>query len=492
MKKLLLSSILMFGTLISSAQADCDNAEVISGNGTITSPAIFGTYVISCDQTNADTATAPAAGNWYSYTPTQAGIVTLSSDLPANIAPNSVDTRVSVWSGTCAALVCEGGSDDISATNYLTTFSFDALAGVTYYIQWDDRWDAGGFDFSFTFTPVSCFPVSVFNASTNIATTSITLNWDASSSAPANYDVEYGPVGFVQGSGSTVFTNTNSANLTGLTASTVYDFYVRSNCGTSQSTWSAVNSFSTAKILPYASGFDNDASLAGWSTFGNGAYGLSAIANAANSQSPSYYWIFNNTVGTASNNWLYTPAVSLQAGEQVTISFWERNATANGNRSLRVTVGSSNSVEGQTTQIYSNAALLNNVYAQITTPVWTAPSTGIYYFGFNDNSAAATTAAATTMRFDTVNITSVLGTNDFLSSNFSVFPNPVKNVINFSNNANAVVSLVEMTDLNGRVIKSQKVNATEGQISVSDLATGMYMMKITTDQGVAVKKIVKQ
>ena len=154
-------------------------------------------------------------------------------------------------------------------------------------------------------------------------------------------------------------------------------------------------------------------------------------------------------------------------------------------------VGSSASVGGQTTQIYSNAALLNNAFTQITTPVWTAPSTGIYYFGFNDNSAAATTAS-TTMRLDTVSMTSVLGTNDFLSSNFSVFPNPVKNVINFSNDANAVVSLVEMTDLNGRVIKSQKVNATEGQISVSDLATGMYMMKITTDQGVAVKKIVKQ
>jgi hypothetical protein len=49
-----------------------------------------------------------------------------------------------------------------------------------------------------------------------------------------------------------------------------------------------------------------------------------------------------------------------------------------------------------------------------------------------------------------------------------------------------------MTDINGRVIKSLKVNATEGQISVSDLATGMYMMKITTDQGVVNKKILKQ
>jgi hypothetical protein len=489
MKKLLLSSILFLVSLFSFAQGDsCDNAIPITGDGIITASAISGAYIISCDQVNPDTATAPVAGNWYTFTPTANGIVDLTSNLPANVAPNSVDTRVSIWSGTCATLTCLAGNDDISGANYLSTVSFAATIGTTYYIQWDDRWDAAGFDFEFTFTPVSCFPVSVINLPTNIATSSITLNWDASTSAPASYDVEYGPLGFTQGSGTTVSTSTNSISLTGLTVSTVYDFYVRSNCGTSQSTWSAVNSFSTAKVLPYASGFDNTSSLIGWSTFGNGAYGLSAIANATLSQSPSYYWIMNNTVGAVSNNWLFTPAVSLQAGEQVTATFWLRCGTT---RSLRFTVGNASTPAAQTTQIWANNALLLTSYAQQTTPVFTAPSAGIYYFAFNDISVAAAGTAAT-LRLDTVSMTSVLGTNDFLSSNFSVFPNPVKNVINFSNDANAVVSLVEMTDLNGRVIKSQKVNATEGQISVSDLATGMYMMKITTDQGVAVKKIVKQ
>jgi hypothetical protein len=92
---------------------------------------------------------------------------------------------------------------------------------------------------------------------------------------------------------------------------------------------------------------------------------------------------------------------------------------------------------------------------------------------------------------DSINFSSVLGTNDYLTSKFSVYPNPVSNIINFSNEANAVVSTIEMSDLNGRVVKTVNVNATEGQVSVSDLATGIYMMKITTDQGVAIKKIVK-
>jgi hypothetical protein len=49
-----------------------------------------------------------------------------------------------------------------------------------------------------------------------------------------------------------------------------------------------------------------------------------------------------------------------------------------------------------------------------------------------------------------------------------------------------------MLDLNGRIVKSVKVNATEGQFSISDLATGIYMMKISTDIGIATKKIIKE
>ena len=133
---------------------------------------------------------------------------------------------------------------------------------------------------------------------------------------------------------------------------------------------------------------------------------------------------------------------------------------------------------------------VGTTWTQVTVPAYTAPAAGAYYFGFNDNSAATPTAV--NMRLDSFSFTSVLGTNDYLTSKFAVYPNPANNVVNFSNDVNAVVSTVAMADLNGRVVKSTTVNATEGNISISDLATGIYMMTITTDQGVAVKKIVKQ
>ena len=77
-------------------------------------------------------------------------------------------------------------------------------------------------------------------------------------------------------------------------------------------------------------------------------------------------------------------------------------------------------------------------------------------------------------------------------ANFSVYPNPAKNVINISNTMNVTVNDVVLTDLNGRVVKSQKVNAIEVQVNVADLATGIYMMNVTTDQGNITKKIIKE
>ncbi len=123
----------------------------------------------------------------------------------------------------------------------------------------------------------------------------------------------------------------------------------------------------------------------------------------------------------------------------------------------------------------------------------------IDWVSFSGNTTASPNTSSATMVLDNLLVKAsstdtLLGveTIELADNSFSVYPNPSTNVINFSNTASAVVSTIEMTDMNGRVVKSLKVNATEGQLSVVDLASGIYMMKINTDQGVAVKKIVKQ
>lgn len=87
---------------------------------------------------------------------------------------------------------------------------------------------------------------------------SATLSWTETGSA-TSWDIEYGPAGFTQGQGTVVATSSNPFTLTGLSASTNYDAYVRANCGGAVSYWSLPTRFATLcgpALIPYMENFD--------------------------------------------------------------------------------------------------------------------------------------------------------------------------------------------------------------------------------------------
>ncbi len=108
----------------------------------------------------------------------------------------------------------------------------------------------------------SCIKPNQLSAS-NMTTNSADLSWNERGTATA-WNIEYGPSGFTPGTGTGTVVNatTNPYTLTGLSASTTYDFYVQSNCGGGDlSDWSARASFDTecdaAIALPYVQNFDS-------------------------------------------------------------------------------------------------------------------------------------------------------------------------------------------------------------------------------------------
>ena len=81
-----------------------------------------------------------------------------------------------------------------------------------------------------------------------IGDTSVNLSWSNPTGA-TQWEIEYGPTGFTQGTGTLVTgVNTNNAyTLNGLTAATTYDFYVRPICGLDNvGPWSDFETFTTA------------------------------------------------------------------------------------------------------------------------------------------------------------------------------------------------------------------------------------------------------
>jgi hypothetical protein len=96
--------------------------------------------------------------------------------------------------------------------------------------------------------------------------------------------------------------------------------------------------------------------------------------------------------------------------------------------------------------------------------------------------------------FDDVTFTTggTAGVNENLLASLSVFPNPATDVINVTNAENILVNGITVTDLNGRTVKTAKFDGVaNASISISDLASGIYMMTVSSDKGSMTKKIVK-
>lgn len=141
MKKITLIIILLFVVIV-EAQNTCNTAvAVLSGITTVAT--IDGTdgVTLACSGTGNAT-----AAEWFTYTPTNNYTVTITTDLPINTGQ---DTRFHVYTGSCGSLICHSGDDD-SGAGFLSTATFNALSGVTYYIAFDNRWESNGFDFQLT------------------------------------------------------------------------------------------------------------------------------------------------------------------------------------------------------------------------------------------------------------------------------------------------------------------------------------------------------
>lgn len=204
MKRILLILIVMgfvpitsFGQDSSNTCLEADSATPISSAGVFTVLSVDGTAPIPVCPDNTNTA---SNGEWYRYTPSADYFVTVSSNLTQN---GSKDTRLHIYSGNCANLQCVVGNDD-NGSNFLSTASFSAQAGETYYIAWDNYWNVDTFDFELieesTAPTVSFTTASVSAPGTDrgavdmngdflddivsISSSSITVNYQQSDGSP--------------------------------------------------------------------------------------------------------------------------------------------------------------------------------------------------------------------------------------------------------------------------------------------------------------------
>ena len=122
----------------------------------------------------------------------------------------------------------------------------NGLADLNFYVD----------NFQIRQTP-SCLEPTLLTVNT-ITANSATLGWTELGTA-STWEIEYGPAGFVSGTGTLVPASTNPFVLNGLTSNTSYDFYVRTVCGATQlSYWAGPMAFKTKcnDLTDYVENFD--------------------------------------------------------------------------------------------------------------------------------------------------------------------------------------------------------------------------------------------
>jgi hypothetical protein len=194
-----------------------------------------------------------------------------------------------------------------------------------------------------------------------------------------------------------------------------------------------------------------------------------------------------NATFPTNDDWLISPQITLAASEN-TVSFWAKSCDATyAAEEFQVFVSTSTTAVANFVALSAVEMTLFGVYNEYTYDLSAYNGQAVYIaircvsadqFGFMVDDFSVTTNA--------------LGVNESLANKFSTYPNPVDNVINVSNNYNVVLTDVNITDINGRIVKTLNVNnLSEVQMNVSDLNSGVYFMNINTDSGKVVKKFIK-
>jgi hypothetical protein len=83
----------------------------------------------------------------------------------------------------------------------------------------------------------------------------------------------------------------------------------------------------------------------------------------------------------------------------------------------------------------------------------------------------------------------ILSNNDFSADNFSVYPNPVRDVLNIQT-TNTVDSVV-VYDVLGKVVLSVQPDAISPRINMSELSSGAYMVNVTINGASKTVKVIK-
>ena len=183
----------------------------------------------------------------------------------AGLCPDGTDYAYTFATVVPTGMIDLGGKMNLSSSwnSALTPFTITTPGDYVLFFFWANDGSAGtqppaAVDNVMLYVNSCPWPENI--VSTAATPNSLTIDW-TDAAAAASWQIEYGPRGFVQGTGTIVSATDHPVTINGLTSQTTYDVYVRPICSTTDTgMWSPCASFATS-LCDNATIVDNFSSI---------------------------------------------------------------------------------------------------------------------------------------------------------------------------------------------------------------------------------------
>ncbi len=358
-------------------------------------------------------------------------------------------------------------------------------------------------DFALELSPTCPSPDGV--TFTSVISDSVTFTVQANATA-SDFDVEYGPQGFVPGQGILISDVSNPVTIGELMGNTEYEVYVRANCEDEESVWKGPYSFvtpCTAFAVPtVVEGFEQAGSLPEcWSVTtvsGSTSWAQTTPTGAGDIPNAHAGTRAMTKVYTNSDALLFTPPLDYSAiGEPTRINTWlYRHHSAANNDRYRFYVNTSASLTGATEigQIFLKTTLAPVVSERgwyqytidIPETMHGEPIVYVIIRGTTENGSSSYTLGIDEFGIE---MAPELSTPALGASAFKAYPNPVTDVLNFETARN--ITSVRVHSLLGQQV-IELTSASITSVDLSGLSAGTYFVNVSDGQLTETIKVIKK
>jgi hypothetical protein len=303
-----------------------------------------------------------------------------------------------------------------------------------------------------TTSPVTCDTPTGLSSS-SIATTSAVVSWSAVSGA-TNYTVQYKPNSSSTWLTAAAASTATSITISGLTASTLYDWQVRTNCSGGSSAY-VQGQFTTSVETSSCPG-QYDVSTNGTRTGGALIPFNSDVFGLINPSGDNDYYKFVITTGGTATATL-------------------TNLAANYNLRIYNNAGTllqSSTNSGTTNETITRTYTAGTYYARVN------GSNGNQWNAFICYTLRIQLGSATGQEINP----EILPTNDVISS-VNVFPNPAQDRLHIYIVGETVENSLQMYDVSGKMIYKQDIKNMLTSLDVSSILPGTYFVKLLDKDG---------